>query len=117
MLKDSGVARVDTLDGLLEGPMFLQRLGTQVRSKPKVAVVSTTGGAAAMIVDQLGLRGIEAAVPTDATMKLLAERGVKAAQARVVDLTLAGTRPDVMGAALRTLLEAPESDGVAWPLL
>jgi acetate---CoA ligase (ADP-forming) len=112
MLKDSGVARVDTLDGLIEGPSFLQRLGTRIRERPKVAVVSTTGGAAAMIVDQLGLRNIEVAVPSEATLGQLAERGVMVGHGRIVDLTLAGTRPAVMSAALQTLLEAPENDVV-----
>jgi len=83
-----------------------------MHKKPRVAVVSTTGGGAAMVIDQLGVRGVEVVVPSDATMAALAACKVTAAQARVIDLTLAGTRPEIMSAALNVLLGAPESDAV-----
>ncbi len=97
--------------GLIEGIPLVRRVGVPERPlRPKVAVVTTTGGGAAMVVDQLGLRGIEAAVPSEATMARLNERGVVAPRGRILDLTLAGTRPAVMSAALDTLLAAPEFD-------
>ncbi len=110
-LRDCGIARVETLEGLIEGIPLIRRVGVPERPlRPKVAVVTTTGGGAAMVVDQLGLRGIEAAVPSEATMARLNERGVVAPRGRILDLTLAGTRPAVMSAALDTLLAAPEFD-------
>lgn len=110
-LKDCGIARADTLDGLIEGASLLRRIGSSRPSRPpQVAVVSTTGGGAAMVVDQLGLRDVSVQAPSEATMAKLAERGVAAAHGRIVDLTLAGTRPAVMKAALETLLDAPEFD-------
>jgi acyl-CoA synthetase (NDP forming) len=111
-LKDVGVARVETLDGLIEGAALLGRLGPMRTSavKPRVAVVTTTGGGAAMVVDQLGIRGIDVVGPTDSTLAVLAQRGVAAASGKIVDLTLAGTRPAVMKAALDILLAAPEFD-------
>lgn len=109
-LKDCGIARVETLEALLESPALLRRLPTVPPRgmRPKAAVVTTTGGAAAMVVDQLGIRGIEVVAPSAETAKRLANRGVDAAPGRIVDLTLAGTRPSVMRAALDTLLESPE---------
>ncbi len=102
-LRDCGIARVETLEGLIEGIPLIRRVGVPERPlRPKVAVVTTTGGGAAMVVDQLGLRGIEAAVPSEATMARLDERGVVAPRGRILDLTLAGTRPAVMSAALDT---------------
>lgn len=110
-LKDCGIARVATLDGLIEGLPLLARIGTRISPRmPRTAVVTTTGGGAAMIVDQLGLRDIDVVAPSDATMAALAARGVTAPQGRIVDLTLAGTRPAIMSAALETLLAAPEFD-------
>jgi acyl-CoA synthetase (NDP forming) len=110
-LKDLGIARVETLEGLIEGVALLRR-GVGGVARPRVAVVTTTGGGAAMVVDQLGVRGVDVTPPTPATLERLAERGVGAAPGRIVDLTLAGTRPAVMKAALETLLEAPEFDMV-----
>ncbi|AWB22758.1 CoA-binding protein [Methylobacterium currus] len=110
-LRDCGIARVETLEGLIEGVPLIRRVGIPSRPlRPRVAVVTTTGGGAAMVVDQLGLRDIEAAVPSEATMARLTDRGVVAPRGRILDLTLAGTRPAVMSAALETLLEAPEFD-------
>ncbi|TDR89853.1 acetate--CoA ligase family protein [Enterovirga rhinocerotis] len=110
-LKDCGIARVETLDGLIEGLPLLAKLGVPTAPRrPRTAVVTTTGGGAAMVVDQLGLRGVEAVVPSEETMARLAARGVAAPRGRILDLTLAGTRPAIMSAALETLLDAPEFD-------
>ncbi|MET0360354.1 MAG: acetate--CoA ligase family protein, partial [Sphingobium sp.] len=112
-LKDIGFARVDTIEGLIEGSALLRRIGdVRPGRAPQVAVVTTTGGGAAMVVDQLGLRGVSVVAPTAATFTAMAERGVSAAEGRIVDLTLAGTKPAVMKAAVGTLLAAPEFDMV-----
>ena len=114
-LKDCGIVRVETLEGLIEGAAMLRRVGpsrAKGAAKPQVAVVTTTGGGAAMVVDQLGLRDVAVVAPSAETMADLAARGVAAATGRIVDLTLAGTRPEVMKAALDTLLAAPEFDVV-----
>lgn len=86
MLKDSGVARVNTLDGLIVGPPFLQRLGTRIRESPKVAVVSTTGGAAAMIVGCSVLLKPSEATPACALMigEAMQESGLPAGVLNIV---------------------------------
>jgi acyl-CoA synthetase (NDP forming) len=111
-LADCGIARVGTLDGLLEALPLLGRVGPRDPGAPqrRVGVVATTGGGAAMVVDQLGIRGVPLAVPTEATHRRLAEAGVVAEAGPIVDLTLAGTRPEVMGAAVDVLGNAPEID-------
>ena len=106
-----GIARVDTFEGLLEAPALLRRVPPLRRTRPpQVGVVTTTGGGAAMVVDQLGVRGIETVAPSAATMARLAAANVAAVPGRIVDLTLAGTRYDVMKAALDVLRAAPEFD-------
>ena len=57
LLKDCGVTRVGVLDALLEAAPLARRIPLQRRSAaPRVGVVTTTGGGAAMAVDQLGIR-------------------------------------------------------------
>jgi len=113
-LKDCGIARLETLEGFLEGLPLARRVPLPRRGerpkKPRVAVVTTTGGGAAMVVDQLGVRGIDVQHPADETYARLAQAGVNVSKGRIVDLTLAGTRYDVMSAALRVLRTAPEFD-------
>ncbi len=67
--RDCGIVRVDMLETLLEIPPLLA--GRKPLDVPvgKVAVVTTTGGGAASVVDRLGMRGVELAVPVmDLTM-------------------------------------------------
>jgi acetate---CoA ligase (ADP-forming) len=110
---DCGIARVRTLDGLIEGVSLARRVPAvaSVR-KPRVGVVTTTGGGAAMVVDQLGVLGIDVQPPSAETFARLAERGAPARRARIVDLTLDGARYEVMRAALATLTEAREHDAL-----
>jgi acetate---CoA ligase (ADP-forming) len=107
-----GIARVDTFEALLEALPLLRRMPPRPATSraPAVGVVTTTGGAAAMVVDRLGLRGVDVAAPSPATLTRLAAAGVAVEPGRVVDLTLAGARYEVMKAALDTLLAAPEFD-------
>ena len=111
-LEACGIARVDTLDGVLEAPGLASRVPAVAKRPrpPVVGVVTTTGGGAAMVVDQLGVRGIQVRGPEPDTWARLAAGGVAAERGRVVDLTMAGVRPEVMKTALGVLTAAPEFD-------
>lgn len=112
-LQDLGIARVSQFETLLEAMPLARRfaLGASGGKKSlRVGVVTTTGGGAAMVVDQLGVRGIEVQAPSAQTLAQLAAAQLPAAPGRVLDLTLAGTRYDVMKPALDILLAAPEFD-------
>lgn len=111
-LADCGIARVFNFETLLESLPLLQHMPARpagARSK-RVGVVTTTGGGAAMVVDELSMRGIDVVKPSDETFRRLTKAGVAAHHERITDLTLAGTRYDVMKAALDTMLSAPEFD-------
>lgn len=114
-LADCGIARVFNFETLLETMPLLQRLPARpaaARLNKRVGVVTTTGGGAAMVVDELSMRGIDVVKPSDETFARLTKAGVQAHHERIIDLTLAGTRYDVMKAALDTMLSAPEFDVV-----
>src|SRR5437899_3261118 len=111
-LADCGIARVDMLDGLIEGLSLVARVPV---AKPggrraSVGVVTTTGGGAASAIDPLAARGIAIEAPSALTLARFAAAGIDVKPARLVDLTLAGTRYDVMKAALGILTTAPEFD-------
>ena len=112
-LADCGIARVDTLEGLIEGFPLLARVPAPPRGArpPAVAVVTTTAGGATMVVDPLATRGIAVEPPTPQTLaRIKAATGVDVTPARLIDLTLAGAHYDVMKAALDVLTTAPEFD-------
>lgn len=111
-LKDLGIARVGILDSLLEGFPLVKRLrlSDAAPAPRRVGIVTTTGGGAAMVVDQLGIRDVLVQPPSEATLARLNAAGIAAAPGRVLDLTLAGTKYEVMKGALDVLLDAPEFD-------
>jgi acyl-CoA synthetase (NDP forming) len=100
--RDCGILRVDMLETLIEiGPLLAGRKapapGSAPGRAPRVAVVTTTGGGAASVVDRLGMAGIETAAPgTDAP---------------IVDLTM-GKKSAGYGAVLGELLQFPGCDAV-----
>ena len=112
-LQDCGIARVETLEALLEAPALLRRIpAARARGgRSVVGVVTTTGGGAAMVVDQLGIRGVEVVGPSGATSSRLAKAGIEhPLGSRIVDLTLAGTQYAMMKAALDAMLADPGYD-------
>jgi acyl-CoA synthetase (NDP forming) len=111
-LADCGIARVDTLDGLIEGLPLLGRvpMAAARARQNRVGVVTTTAGGATMVVDPLAVRGVGIEPPGAATLARLAAAGIDIKPARLIDLTLAGTRYESMKAALDILVTAPEFD-------
>ena len=112
-LAECGIARVDTLEGLIEGFPLLARVPAPraARGGRRVAVVTTTAGGATMVVDPLATRGIAVEPPTPQTLaRIKAATGVDVTPARIIDLTLAGAQYKVMKGALDVLTTAPEFD-------
>ena len=112
-LADCGIARAETLDGLIEGLPLVARLPIAARDArpPAVAVVTTTAGGASMVLDPLAMRGIAVAPPSAETVaRIRSATGIEIAPTRLVDLTTAGVHYNVMKAALDILTAAPEFD-------
>jgi acyl-CoA synthetase (NDP forming) len=96
--RDCGIVRVDMLETLVEiAPLLAGRKPPALARAPRVAVVTTTGGGAASVVDRLGLHGIETVAP--------------GSDAPIIDLTMAAT-PQKYAATLDQLLTSPECDAV-----
>jgi acyl-CoA synthetase (NDP forming) len=110
-LKSCGIARVDTLEGLIEGLPLLSRAPVAARGgRKRVGVVTTTAGGATMVVDPLASRGVTIEPASAATLARLAAAGIEVKPARLIDLTIAGARYETMKATLDILTAAPEFD-------
>ena len=93
-LRKHGAMRVELLETLFEAAPLALRYASHVPAltrAPRVAVVTTTGGGAATVVDRLGLADVEAVPPPASFVAHMAERGVKIRQTPIIDLTLAAT--------------------------
>lgn len=104
-----GILRVTMLEALLELPPLLVGRRPPARAHRAVGVMTTTGGGGALAVDALGVRGIEARKP-DATAAALLEAAQLPAHARLLDMTLAGTKPERVMAGLAALRAAEDTD-------
>ena len=96
--RDCGIVRVDQLETLVEiAPLVAGRAPPNLARAPRVAVVTTTGGGAASVVDRLGVSGIETIAPDP--------------KSPIIDLTMKATAEQYT-AALDDLLVSPQCDGV-----
>ncbi|MEK9752164.1 MAG: acetate--CoA ligase family protein [Rhodospirillaceae bacterium] len=109
-MRHHGILRVDMLETLLELPALAR--GMKPGAARRVAVITTTGGGAATIVDRLGAAGMELVPATPRLRERLSEFGMKLGHGRLIDLTMAGARPDVYGATLEVLLNEDAIDAV-----
>jgi len=105
-----GIVRVDMLETLFEIQPLLT--GAKLSTGKRVAVLTTTGGGAATVVDRLGALGIETVSAPQSLIDSLAPKGIHVGASPVIDLTMAGARGDIYGPALADLLESPECDAV-----
>ena len=112
LLKECGIARVDTFEGLIESVPLLTRVPMRAREarRPTVGVMTTTAGGATMVIDALAARGVTVQTASADTRARLAAAGIEAHATPLLDLTIAGTRYEVAKAALDILLAAPEFD-------
>jgi acyl-CoA synthetase (NDP forming) len=108
-----GILRATTLEGFLELPALAigRRPHAHAHTHRAVSVLTTTGGGGALAVDALGVAGIEARAP-DATARAALEAAAMHAGGRLLDMTLAGTKPERVEAAIAALAAAEDTDVV-----
>ncbi|MAH83222.1 MAG: hypothetical protein CBB68_02515 [Rhodospirillaceae bacterium TMED8] len=110
LLRYHGIMRVDMLESLIELPALA--LNAAPATGTRVAVMTTTGGGAAMVVDRLGAAGMELVPAPDRMRIKCAELGLELGHGRLIDLTMAGSHKEIYGAALQALLDDEGNDAV-----
>ncbi|WP_202910596.1 acetate--CoA ligase family protein [Teichococcus vastitatis] len=107
--RENGILRVDTLDGLVELPRLV--MGRQPPKGRRVAVLTGTGGGAAMVVDRLGSLGIEVAGPPPEMRRHLAEQGIEVSDSPLIDLPMGGGKGQYT-TVLREIVASDHCDAV-----
>ncbi|TDH63941.1 CoA-binding protein [Dankookia rubra] len=107
--KALGILRVTSLESMIELPALVIGRKPPGRSQRAVSVTTTTGGGGAMAVDCLGVAGIEARAPDAAAAAKLDAAGIHH-HGRLLDLTLAGAKPERVAAAIDALQAAEDTD-------
>jgi len=104
-------ARVDNFEALIEAEALQRRVGPPVAAGgDRVAVITSTGGGAAILVDQLETLGVSVARPSRAVFDQLESLGLDIEENLIIDLTLAGTKHELVKGALEVLRGSGEFD-------
>lgn len=106
----NGIVRIETLEALFELPPFM--IGQKPPTGKRVGVMTTTGGGASTVVDRMGAMGLDVIAAPDAVHQRLAEFDLKVGRGPLIDLTMAGTRDGVYGAALEALIGSDSCDAI-----
>ena len=107
-----GIARVSMFESLVDVPALL--IDRPPAKGRRVAVATTTGGGAAMVVDNMAMAGLEIAGPPQALVDWLKPLGIAAGEGKLVDLTLAGAKPEIVSGTIERLLADPANDAAVF---
>ena len=106
-----GIARVEIFETLIEIPNLFKN-----KKKPatkRVGVVTTTGGGGAMVVESLSDGNIEILDPSLSIQNIMRENNIPFNNNKVVDLTIAGTKPEIVTEVIGQFMQNENCDLVA----
>lgn len=103
-----GIARVSMFESLVDVPALL--VDRPSAKGKRVAVATTTGGGAAMVVDNMAMAGLDIVGPPQALVDWLKPLGIAAGEGKLVDLTLAGAKPEIVAGTIERLLADDAND-------
>ena len=103
-----GIVRVSMFESLVDVPALLVDR-PPARGK-RVAVATTTGGGAAMVVDNMAMAGLEIVGPPQVLVDWLKPLGIVAGEGKLVDLTMAGAKPEIVAGTIERLLADDGND-------
>jgi acyl-CoA synthetase (NDP forming) len=111
LFRQLGIIRAERFADLLDIPAALAT-GRRMRGT-RVAVLTSTGGAGALLADSFGLAGFDLPPPDAEAAATIAALTGDTAVANPMDLTLAGLKPEVMRGAMAALLDGDGYDALA----
>jgi acyl-CoA synthetase (NDP forming) len=103
-----GIARVETFETLIEIPNLFKN-----KKKPeskRVGIVTTTGGGGAMVVESLSENDIEIVDPGLSIKKIMQENNIAFDNNKLVDLTIAGTKPEIVNEVISQMMKNKNCD-------
>ena len=107
-IKFNGITRVHMFETLIEVPNLFKN---KVIAKGKrVGIVTTTGGGGAMVVESLSDANIEVIDPGPSISKVMKKNNIPYDNNKLVDLTIAGTKPEVVNDVIQEFMNNDNCD-------
>jgi acyl-CoA synthetase (NDP forming) len=113
LFRQLGIIRAERFSDLLDFPLVLGS-GRHLAGR-RLAVVTSTGGAASLVADAAGVAGFDMPAPEAATAERLKALDIPDAvlDRNPIDVTLAGVTPHYFRGVIESVLESPSYDAVA----
>ncbi len=113
MFRQLGIVRAERFSDLLDLPLVLAT-GRSLAGN-RLAIVTSTGGAASLLADAAGMAGFDTPPPDPATAAQLAALAIEGAtlDRNPIDVTLAGVKAETFRTILGALSASPTYDAVA----
>jgi acyl-CoA synthetase (NDP forming) len=108
--REHGIIRVDTFEGLFETAQLV--MGQKPPRGKRVSVVTGTGGAAAMVVDRLGVLGADVVGPSPHVIRELAAKDIQVSDAPLTDIPMGRSEGGRYSTILSALLSSDHTDAV-----
>ncbi len=113
LFRQCGVIRAERYADLLDIPLGLS-CGRTLKGK-RIAIITSSGGAASLLADAAGMNGFETPAPDEATAARLVALDIEGAtlDRNPIDVTLAGVKPDALRTVIDSVVASPNFDAVA----
>ena len=107
-IKYNGMSRVQIFETLIEVPNLFKN---KVIAKGKrIGIATTTGGGGAMVVESISSSNIEVINPGPSMSKLMKQYNIPYNDNKLVDLTIAGAKPEIVNDVIKEFMENKNCD-------
>ena len=107
-IKYNGMSRVEIFETLIEVPNLFKN---KVIAKGKrIGIATTTGGGGAMVVESISSSDIEVINPGPSMSKLMKQYNIPYNDNKLVDLTIAGAKPEIVNDVIKEFMENKNCD-------
>jgi len=107
-IKHNGITRVEIFETLIEVPSLFRN--TVIPKGKRVGIATTTGGGGAMVVESISSSDIEVVKPRSSMSKLMEKHNIPYNNNKLVDLTIAGAKPEVVNDVIQDFMEDDNCD-------
>ena len=107
-IKYNGMSRVEIFETLIEVPNLFKN---KVIAKGKrIGIATTTGGGGAMVVESISSSDIEVINPGPSMSTLMKQYNIPYNDNKLVDLTIAGAKPEIVNDVIKEFMENKNCD-------
>ena len=107
-IKYNGITRVEIFETLIEVPNLFRN--TVIPKGKRVGIATTTGGGGAMVVENISSSDIEVVKPRSSMSKVMEKHNIPYNNNKLVDLTIAGAKPEVVNDVIQDFMEDDNCD-------